>query len=82
MTEIHIIPVTTRQFVFEIGNLPLRGDIMIRCYQIIPHTNGDCGYLQGTREILYSLQFHTCAVTERDISFGREDLDVTRDGKL
>ncbi|XP_037921551.1 uncharacterized protein LOC119658310 isoform X4 [Hermetia illucens] len=78
-SKIHIIPVTTRQFVFEIGNLPLRGDIMIRCYQIIPHTNGDCGYLQGTREILYSLQFHTCAVTEKDISFGREDLDVIRD---
>lgn len=75
--DIHVIPISTRQFVFEIGHLRLRGDVIVRCYQIVPNER----VYQERRELILSTQFHTCAVTERSIGFGRADLDYACDGE-
>lgn len=75
--DIHVIPISTRQFMYEVGQLRLRGDVIIRCYQIIPN---DRAY-QEKRELIFSTQFHTCAITEKTISFGRGELDYACDGK-
>lgn len=34
-----------------------------------------------TRELIFSAQFHTCAIADRDITFYRADLDYACDGK-
>lgn len=34
------------------------------------------------RELIFSTQFHTCAITERDVTFYRNDLDYACEGKL
>lgn len=75
-TDIHVIPISTRQFIFEVGQLRLRGDVIVRCYQIIPN---DRAY-QEKRELILSTQFHTCAVTDKEITFLRSDLDYACDG--
>lgn len=79
-----MIPITTRQFIYEIGQLRLRGDVIIRCYQIT--TNERTLNLHSAkmlnRELIFSTQFHTCAITERDVTFYRSDLDYACDGKL
>lgn len=75
-----MIPISTRQFVYEVGNLRLRGDVTIRCYQIVPY-DGHKIYQQGERELMFSAQFHTCAVTGKEISFRRNDLDFACDGE-
>lgn len=75
--DIHVIPISTRQFVYEVGQLRLRGDVIIRCYQIIPN---DRAY-QEKRELMFSSQFHTCAVTDKVVSFNRMELDYACDGK-
>lgn len=71
-----MIPISTRHFIYEIGNLRLRGDVTIRCYQVM--TSEDNKYMQPNteqRELMFSVQFHTCAVAEKEIQFGRSDLD-------
>lgn len=80
LSDIHIIPITTRQFLFEIGNLRLRGDILIRCYQVL--TSGDSNNLnnQDTRELLYSIQFHTCAIKTNEFTFTKEEMDYAWQG--
>lgn len=86
--DIHVIPIATRQFTYEVGQLRLRGDVIIRCYQIIP-TNNRVGrahqqqqlHHDERRELIYSTQFHTCAITEKTISFGRSELDYACDGE-
>lgn len=79
--DIHVIPISTRQFIYEIGQLRLRGDVIIRCYQIT--TNERTLHTAKTlnRELIFSTQFHTCAITERDITFFRSDLDYACDGE-
>ncbi|XP_055303746.1 uncharacterized protein LOC129569175 isoform X6 [Sitodiplosis mosellana] len=80
-SDIHVIPITTRQFIYEIGQLRLRGDVIIRCYQIT--ANERTMNLHSTkllnRELIFSTQFHTCAITERDVTFYRNDLDYACD---
>lgn len=78
--DIHVIPITTRQFIYEIGQLRLRGDVIIRCYQI---STNDRALSSKTlnRELIFSTQFHTCAITDRDITFYRSDLDYACDGE-
>lgn len=34
------------------------------------------------RNLIFSMQFHTCAITERDITFCRSDLDYACDGEF
>ncbi|XP_031636537.1 uncharacterized protein LOC116349303 isoform X3 [Contarinia nasturtii] len=82
-SDIHVIPITTRQFIYEIGQLRLRGDVIIRCYQITTTTNERTLNLHSAktinRELIFSTQFHTCAITERDITFYRNELDYACD---
>lgn len=70
------MPISTRRFIYQVDNLQLRGDVIIRCYQIVP---GDRQSAEK-RELMSSTQFHTCAVTNREISFGRDELDYACDG--
>ncbi|XP_055843548.1 uncharacterized protein LOC129910267 isoform X4 [Episyrphus balteatus] len=75
-SDVHIIPITTRQFLYQIGNLRLRGDILIRCYQI-----GSSGniYDLESKKLMFSVQFHTCAIKTDDVVFVKEDLDCAHD---
>lgn len=84
--DIHVIPIATRQFIYEIGQLRLRGDVIIRCYQIttnerILNTPHQQASKTMNRELIFSTQFHTCAITDRDITFFRSDLDYACEGK-
>lgn len=72
-SEVYVVPITTRNFVIQIGNLRLRGDVMIRGYQLVPSGAAD------ERELMFSAQFHTCAVGDRALVFGRKDLDYACD---
>lgn len=76
-SEVYVVPITTRNFVIQIGNLRLRGDIMIRCYQLANASNNNSGGGGSAldRELLFSVQFHTCAVGGRTLVFNRKDLD-------
>ncbi|XP_062560526.1 tensin-2 isoform X3 [Armigeres subalbatus] len=72
-SDIYVIPITTRQFIYEIKHpLRLRGDILIRCYQIIPNNNK----LHDEKELISCVQFHTCAITEREVQFTKVALDL------
>lgn len=72
-SEVYVVPITTRNFVIQVGNLRLRGDVMVRCYQL---TNSASA---SERELLFSLQFHTCAAADRTLVFGRKELDYACD---
>lgn len=74
-SDIHIIPISTRQFIYQVDNLRLRGDVTIRCYQIIPQQKG----YSGERDLIFSAQFHTCAIADREICFYKNDLDFACD---
>lgn len=80
-SDIHVIPISTRQFIYEIGQLRLRGDVIIRCYQITTNERTLHSAKTLNRELIFSTQFHTCAITERDITFYRSDLDYACDGE-
>uniref|UniRef100_A0A182MSG0 C2 tensin-type domain-containing protein n=1 Tax=Anopheles culicifacies TaxID=139723 RepID=A0A182MSG0_9DIPT len=72
-SDIYVIPITTRHFIYEIKHpLRLRGDILVRCYQIIPNNN-KAAY---EKELIASVQFHTCAITEKEVQFQKGDLDL------
>ncbi|XP_060684176.1 tensin-1 isoform X4 [Hemiscyllium ocellatum] len=47
--------------------LMLKGDILLKCY----HKNSG----GPSREIVFRVQFHTCAIHDLGIVFGKEDLD-------
>lgn len=81
VADIHVIPISTRQFIYEIGQLRLRGDVIIRCYQITTNERTLHSAKSLNRELIFSTQFHTCAITERDVTFFRSDLDYACDGK-
>ncbi|XP_069946670.1 uncharacterized protein by isoform X4 [Cherax quadricarinatus] len=59
---------TMRQvtIVFEMG-VQLRGDILLKAYhrRLMP----------ASREVIFRMQFHTCAVSEKILVFTRNDLD-------
>uniref|UniRef100_A0AAG5CS00 Tensin n=1 Tax=Anopheles atroparvus TaxID=41427 RepID=A0AAG5CS00_ANOAO len=75
-SDIYVIPLTTRHFIYEIKHpLRLRGDILVRCYQIIPNNN-KANY---EKELIASVQFHTCAITEKEVQFKKGDLDLACD---
>ncbi|XP_018376704.1 PREDICTED: tensin-3 isoform X10 [Trachymyrmex cornetzi] len=60
-----------REFTVNLGGLRLRGDILVKCYHRV--------YSKQTREVMFSLQFHTCVITENVVSFPRSELDVACD---
>ncbi|XP_065696798.1 tensin-1 isoform X14 [Patagioenas fasciata] len=47
--------------------LLLKGDILLKCY----HKK----FRSPTRDVIFRVQFHTCAVHDLDVVFGKEDLD-------
>ncbi|XP_075465818.1 tensin-1 isoform X4 [Ascaphus truei] len=47
--------------------LLLKGDILLKCYHKRFHS--------PTRDIMFHVQFHTCAIHDLGIVFGKEDLD-------
>ncbi|XP_078408874.1 tensin 1b isoform X4 [Cetorhinus maximus] len=47
--------------------LMLKGDILLKCY----HKK----YQSPSREIVFRVQFHTCAIHDLGVVFGKEDLD-------
>ncbi|KAM9010232.1 tensin-1 isoform 1-T1 [Ara ararauna] len=47
--------------------LLLKGDILLKCY----HKK----FRSPTRDVIFCVQFHTCAVHDLDVVFGKEDLD-------
>ena len=49
--------------------LALRGDILVKCYHRHRQSSKE------GRETVFSLQFHTCAVTQHTLVFQRQDLD-------
>lgn len=51
--------------------LQLRGDILIKCYH----------RAEAGREIIFTCQFHTCAVADNTLSFTRQELDVACNGE-
>ncbi|EDS25857.1 conserved hypothetical protein [Culex quinquefasciatus] len=75
-SDIYVIPITTRQFIYEIKHpLRLRGDVLVRCYQIIPNNNK----LHDEKELVSAVQFHTCAITEKEVQFAKLELDLACD---
>ncbi|XP_021356064.1 uncharacterized protein LOC110452090 isoform X5 [Mizuhopecten yessoensis] len=50
--------------------IPLRGDIMIKCYHKKAKT--------GQREVVWACQFHTCAISGYTLTFAKKDLDDAR----
>lgn len=80
--DVYIVPITTKQFIYEIKHpLRLRGDVIIRCFQLVPNINLDSSRL-AERELMSSVQFHTCAITNTEMVFTKADLDFAYDGKL
>lgn len=72
--DIYVMPISTKQFVYEIkSSLKLRGDIFINFY----HVNNKS--LQTT--VISSLQFHTCAISNTQITFNKADLNLACDGE-
>ncbi|RUS91335.1 hypothetical protein EGW08_000949 [Elysia chlorotica] len=47
--------------------IPLRGDILIKCY----HKRSRA----GSREVMWQCQFHTCAISDNNIVFSKQELD-------
>ncbi|KAK3771196.1 hypothetical protein RRG08_053343 [Elysia crispata] len=47
--------------------IPLRGDILIKCY----HKKSRA----GNREVMWQCQFHTCAISDNNIVFSKQELD-------
>lgn len=77
-TDVYIVPITTKQFIYEIKHpLRLRGDVIIRCFQLVP--NVALGLTE--RELISSVQFHTCAITHTEVVFRRTELDFAYYGK-
>uniref|UniRef100_A0A0C9QTL5 TNS_0 protein n=1 Tax=Fopius arisanus TaxID=64838 RepID=A0A0C9QTL5_9HYME len=60
-----------REFTVNLGGLRLRGDILVKCYHRV--------YSKQSREAMFSLQFHTCVITENVVSFPRSELDIACD---
>lgn len=58
---------------FETG-VQLRGDILLKAYhrRLVP----------ASREVIFRMQFHTCAVSEKVLSFTRHDLDDACNGEF
>ena len=52
--------------------IPLRGDIMIKCFHKHP---------SGNREPMWTTQFHTCAISNMSVVFPKIELDEANSGK-
>uniref|UniRef100_A0A1B6GPL2 Phosphatidylinositol-3,4,5-trisphosphate 3-phosphatase n=1 Tax=Cuerna arida TaxID=1464854 RepID=A0A1B6GPL2_9HEMI len=86
---VHTVAGDTRQFTVNVAGdrrrgLQLRGDILLKCYH--RHYSADLDSpsrssspndsdILPARELIFSCQFHTCAVTDYTLSFTRQELD-------
>ena len=73
--------------------LPLRGDILIKCYhkKQRPSSEGsrepsrDSSRQKGSkgshRQVMFRFQFHTCAITDDNLMFKAEQMDDAMQGK-
>lgn len=62
------MPISTRQFIYEIKNpLKLRGDVFIHFFQINNKS-------QQTH-FISSIQFHTCATSSNQITFNKSEIE-------
>ncbi|MGH0114452.1 UNVERIFIED_CONTAM: hypothetical protein FKN15_017752 [Acipenser sinensis] len=52
--------------------LLLKGDIMLKCYHKQFHS--------PTRDVIFRVQFHTCAIHDLGVVFGKDELDETFKG--
>lgn len=52
--------------------IPLRGDIMINCYH-----KGSAGH----KDPIWKCQFHTCAISNYNLLFSKEEMDEANRGK-
>ncbi|XP_056286817.1 tensin-1 isoform X4 [Pseudoliparis swirei] len=52
--------------------LLLKGDILLKCY----HKR----YRNSTRDVMFRVQFHTCAIHDLGVVFGKNELDETLKG--
>ncbi|VDP91133.1 unnamed protein product [Echinostoma caproni] len=69
------INICVENYVFPIEPvLPLHGDILIACY-LRPDISSNL------QEIIFRLQFHTCATSSEKLSFFKHDLDEACSGK-
>ncbi|XP_067001379.2 tensin-3 isoform X3 [Anabrus simplex] len=74
---VHTVTGDTRQFTVNVAGerqrrgLQLRGDILLKCY----HRQYEGPSDRPPRELIFSCQFHTCAVTDYTLSFTRQELD-------
>lgn len=93
LLDVYFLGAGTRQFTATlgapgpggvIGGVPVRGDVLLRCYtRSSPtsiHTNS--AFAKGERKLLFSCQFHTCAVSDFTIIFTKYDLDEACNGKI
>ncbi|KAL8587820.1 hypothetical protein ACOMHN_021038 [Nucella lapillus] len=58
--------------------IPLRGDILIKCYHKkgrLGSTGGHAGGGPASREIIWQCQFHTCAIQDGNVMFSKQELD-------
>ncbi|XP_046676705.1 tensin-1-like isoform X4 [Homalodisca vitripennis] len=86
---VHTVGGDTRQFTVNVAGdrrrgLQLRGDILLKCYH--RHYSADLDSpsrssspndsdILPARELIFSCQFHTCAVADYTLSFTRQELD-------
>lgn len=77
--DIQTVPVVKNQIDYGIGRLRLHGDVIIRCYQIVDYDSAR--QHNKNSKLLFSLQFHTCAVTSRSLLFPLDQLDYASDGE-
>ncbi|CRK92081.1 CLUMA_CG005661, isoform B [Clunio marinus] len=71
ISDIYIMPISTKQFIYEIKNpLNLRGDIFVHFFQI--HNKS------RQTELISTVQFHTCAITRNEVEFHKSDISFPR----
>lgn len=69
------MPISTRQFIYEINNpLNLRGDVLIHFYQINKKTHQTI--------FLSSIQFHSCASLSKQIVFKKSEIESAFNGEF
>ncbi|CAB3376138.1 Hypothetical predicted protein [Cloeon dipterum] len=80
LVPVHTSPVyrvagsTRRLTVAFERSLQLRGDVMLRCYHRYPPHQAPNHSGEG-RELIFSCQFHTCAIADYNLTFTRQELD-------
>lgn len=90
-SDVYSLGVGARQFTAALGSpssagaaggVAVRGDVLLRCYTR-PHplaSHAGSPLNKNERRLLFSCQFHTCAVSDFTIIFTKNDLDYACNG--